>query len=73
MTVRLGSSDRPNLNRSIIAGNIDRDPAGRRLTPEARERAIDFGTKVWKGNMGNGTASDLGIKHVTSDVLKDAS
>lgn len=59
------------LNRGIIAGNIDRDPVGRKLTPEARERAIDFGTKAWKGNMGNGTASRLGIQHVTSDVFKD--
>jgi len=63
--------DRESNNRRIIAGNIDRDPVGRRLTPEARERAIDFGTKVWKGDMGNGTASQLGIKHVTSDTLKD--
>jgi hypothetical protein len=71
MTVRLGSSDRASLHRNIIAGNIDRDPVGRQLTPEARERAIDFGVNAWKGNMGNGTASDLGIKHVTSDVFKN--
>lgn len=63
--------DRAELNRSIIASNIDRDPVGSRLTPEARERAIDFGTKAWKGDMGNGTASKLGIQHVTSEVMKD--
>lgn len=59
------------LNRKIIEGNIDRDSVGQRLTPEARERAIDFGVSAWKGNMGNGTAAQLGIKHVTADVFKD--
>jgi hypothetical protein len=62
-------SDR-DLNR-IIANNIDRDPVGRRLTPQARERAIKFGTEAWKGNMGSGQAAQLGIKHATSDVLKE--
>lgn len=57
--------------RAIIASNIDRDRVGSKLTPEARERAINFGTNVWKGNMGNGTASDMGIKHVTADTFKD--
>jgi hypothetical protein len=65
----MGISDR-DLNRSIIASNIDRHPVGRRLTPEARERAINFGTEAWKGNMGNGRAAELGIQHATSDVLK---
>lgn len=59
------------MNRRIIAGNIDRDPVGSRLTPQAREKAIDFGTKAWKGDMGNGTASKLGIQHATSDTFKD--
>ncbi len=58
------------LNREIIADNIDRDPVGRRLTPEARARAIQFGVGVWKGDLGNGQAAQLGIQHVTSEVLK---
>jgi hypothetical protein len=58
------------MNRGIIAGNIDRHPEGRRLTPEARERAIDFGTKVWKGDMGNGRAAEIGIEHVKSEVFE---
>ncbi len=58
------------LNREIIAGNIDRDPIGSRLTPEARERAIKFGVDVWKGDMGNGQAAQLGIKYATSEMLK---
>lgn len=65
----MGMSDR-DLNKSIIANNIDRDPTGRRLTPQARERAIEFGTDAWKGNMGNGQAAQIGIKHATSDVFK---
>lgn len=60
-----------NLNRRIIEDNVNRDPVGRKLTPEAREKAINFGVEVWKGNMGNGQAAQLGIKHATSDVLKD--
>lgn len=63
--------DKDKAHRQIIAGNIDRDPVGRELTPQARERAIDFGVSAWKGNMGNGKAAELGIKHATSDVLKD--
>jgi len=59
------------FHRSIIASNIDRDSVGRKLTPQARERAIEFGTNAWKGNMGNGKAAELGIQHVTSEVLKD--
>ena len=70
MTVRLGSSNKSDLNRRIIANNIDRDPVGRQLTPEARERAIDFGTSIWKGDMGNGKAADIGIAHATADVFK---
>ncbi len=65
----MGTSTR-DLNRAIIANNIDRHPVGRKLAPEARERAIDFGVDAWKGQMGNGTASDLGIQHVTQDILK---
>ena len=59
------------LNRKIIAGNIDRDSVGRKLTPEARERAVNFALDVWKGNMGNGKAAEIDINHVTRDVLKD--
>lgn len=59
------------LNRKIIGNNIDRDSVGRRLTPQARARAIQFGTEAWKGNMGSGRAAELGIRHATSDTLKD--
>lgn len=58
------------LNRQIIADNIDKHPVGCQLTPEARAKAIDFGVQAWKGQMGNGIAAELGIKHATSDVLK---
>lgn len=64
------SRDERKLNREILAGNIDRDSVGSKLTPEARERAINFAERAWGGNMGNGTASKLGIEHVTSDVFK---
>lgn len=57
--------------RDIMAGNIDRDSVGRKLTSEARERAIDFAVQAWEGQMGNGEASRLGIKHVTSDVFDE--
>lgn len=63
--------DKRKNSESIIAGNIDRDPVGRRLTPEARERAIQFGADAWKGNMGNGQAAKIGIQHVTFDVFKE--
>jgi hypothetical protein len=56
--------------REIMRNNIERDPVGRNLTPAAKEAAIDFAVDVWKGDMGNGLASDLGIKAVTHDVLK---
>ena len=56
--------------RQIMASNIDRDSIGRQLTPEARKEAIEFAVNAWKGNMGNGEAAQLGIKHVTSKVLK---
>lgn len=64
-------ADRRRNSEAIIASNIDRDPVGRRLTPEAREAAIKFGADAWKGNMGNGQAADLGIKHVTSGVFRE--
>lgn len=62
--------DREGLNRSIMAGDIDRHPVGRTLTPEARERAITFATGAWKGQTGAGTAADLGVQHVISDVIR---
>lgn len=57
--------------RSIMRSNIERDPVGCRLTPEAKERAVEFAVDVWKGDMGNGKAAELGIRHVTKDVFKD--
>lgn len=55
----------------IMRGNIRRDPVGRQLTPEAQERAVEFAVSVWKGQMGNGQASQIGIKHVSEGVLRD--
>ncbi len=64
------SFDQRENARQIMRGNIDRDPVGRRLTSEAGEAAVEFAVDAWKGNMGNGTAADLGIKHVTHEVFK---
>jgi hypothetical protein len=61
------------LNRKCLAGSIDRDPVGRQLTPEARERAIDFAHSVFKGTVNNGQATSAGIKHVTAGIFKEAS
>ena len=58
------------LKREIIGGNIDRDRTGSRLTSRAREQAIDFAVDNWAKDAGNGEAAKLGIKHVTSGVLK---
>jgi len=63
-------SDMKRMNRLSHAQDIDRDPVGSRLTPEARERAIDFAEKAFTGNTNRGTAVQLGIQHVTSDVFK---
>lgn len=63
-------AERRSNARDIMAGNIDRHPVGRTLTPEARHKAIEFAVDVWKGQMGNGTATELGIQHVTQDILK---
>ncbi len=59
--------------RSTMGNNIDRDTVGRQLTPEAKERAIDFAVDVYResGHTSNGDAARIGIKHVTRDVLKD--
>lgn len=56
--------------KAIIGQNIDRNSVGRKLTPEARERAVDFGVEAWKGTIGSGDAARIGIKHVTSGVFK---
>jgi len=61
------SEDRENA-RKIMANNIDGDPVGRTLTPEARTAAIEFAVDAWRGNMGNGRATELGIRHVTSGI-----
>jgi hypothetical protein len=58
--------------RRIMEGNIDRHPVGKQLTPQAKAAAVDFAVDAWKGQMGNGTAAELGIKHVTSAILKDS-
>lgn len=54
----------------IMRANINRDPVGSKLTPEAKERAAEFAADVWAGQMGSGDAARIGIKHVTKDVLK---
>lgn len=61
---------RNELHRIIIARNIDRDKLGSRLTPAARQTAIDVGMSVFKGQMGNGQASDIGIKAALAQVLR---
>lgn len=43
--------------------------AVRALTPEARERAIDFATDAWHSTAGE--AMEAGVRHVTGGVLKD--
>lgn len=58
------------LGRDILSKNIKNDSVGRNLTPEAHKRALDFAESVYTGNMGNGDAARLGIKHVLADVLK---
>lgn len=56
--------------REIMRGNIGRDPLGQRLTPEARDRAVEFAVDAWTGQRGNGAASQLGIQYVTQGVIK---
>ncbi|PIP23530.1 MAG: hypothetical protein COX90_02710 [Candidatus Nealsonbacteria bacterium CG_4_10_14_0_2_um_filter_38_17] len=68
----MGTGKDKQIAREIMEYNIDRDPVGRTLTPQAREGAIKFAVDVWKGNMGNGQASQLGIQHATHDVLKQS-
>lgn len=56
---------------NIMLGNIQSDPVGRNLTPEAQQKAAEFAVTVWSGQMGNGEASQIGIKHVTDGLLRD--
>lgn len=56
--------------RRIIAGDIARDRVGRTLTPEAQQRAVDHAMQFTNKNLNWGQLKDIGIKHVTSDVLK---
>ncbi len=51
--------------RKIMAKNIEQDRIGSKLTPEAREKAIVFAIDIWKGNMTNGKAAEIGIKHAS--------
>jgi hypothetical protein len=67
----MGKEERRENTMRIMKANIDRDPVGKKLTPEARERAAEFAASVWKGSMGNGQAAGIGIKHVTRDVFKE--
>lgn len=56
--------------KAIMRDQIERDPVGSKLTPQAIERAAEFGADSWVGSMGAGDAAQIGIKHVTKDVLK---
>lgn len=59
--MQLGSKER------CMAESIDRHPVGRKLTPEARERAISFAAKMWRGMTSSRAAVEAGISHVTAD------
>ena len=39
-------AENSDLNRRIIGGNIDRDGVGRKLTLEAREKAMALGLRI---------------------------
>lgn len=56
--------------RDIIRGNIQRDRVGSSLTPQAQERAVDFAMKSTGAGLNWGQLKEIGIKHVTADVLK---
>ena len=62
--------DKDKNARDIMRQIISRDDVGRRLTPEARERAADFAARSWSGQMGSGYAAQIGIKHVTDGVFQ---
>ncbi len=51
----------------VIASAIARDPVGRKLTPEAHERAVRFAADTWRGTVNVGQAVEAGIRHVTAD------
>jgi hypothetical protein len=42
------------------------------LTESAKQKAAEFGSSVFRGNMGVGEAARIGIQHVTQDILKDS-
>ena len=68
---RAMDSDMKRMQRLGLAGDIDKHPVGSKLTPAAREKAIDFAQKTMTtNNVDYGTATKLGIDHVTSDVFK---
>ena len=56
--------------RQIMASNIEKDSIGRTLTPQAKAEAIEFAVDSWKGNMGNGDAAQIGIRHVTPEIRR---
>lgn len=60
------------LTKRIIAGDVARDRVGSRLTPAAQERAVDFAMKQTGKGLNWGQLKEIGISHVTSDVLKDS-
>jgi hypothetical protein len=63
--------DRDSLDRGIISGDIKADPVGAKLTPQAQERATEFGMSLRGQGMNWGQIREASIKHVTADVLRD--
>jgi hypothetical protein len=58
------------LTRRIILGDIQRDRVGRTLTPQAQEKAADHAMTHTGSGFNFGQLKEIGIKHVTADVLK---
>lgn len=56
--------------RSIIRRDIINDRVGSKLTPQAVERAVDFGASLTNNNLNWGQIKEASIKHVTNDILK---
>jgi len=56
--------------RDIIRNSINRDNTGSKLTPQAVERAVDFGASLTKQGLNWGQIKEASIKHVTNDILK---
>ena len=59
-----------NHKQDSVRETILRTDLGKALTPAALDRAVDFGTTVWRGQTGIGEAADIGVEHVVRDVLK---